>query len=168
MPQLRDGTEVEDPRLDRIKSEPDQRDRLFSVMEVVGGQQEPVSVMWDIPAGQPVLNQGKEGACVGFGCVNELRFNPVPVDDLDAKFAREKVYWPAQKIDPWAGGAYPGASPRYEGTSLRAGLKIVSKLGYVGEYRWAKNEAEMALAISAGPIIAATDWYERMSKPNKG
>ena len=165
MPELRDGTIVEDPRLDRIPSEPDERDQRFSVAPIVGGMQEPVTVMWDIPAGQPVLDQGREGACVGFGCTNELRFNPVPVDGLDATFAREKVYWPAQKIDPWAGGAYPGAYPNYEGTSLRAGLKIVTQLGYVGEYRWARNESEIALAISAGPVILATDWFQSMSKP---
>ncbi len=104
--------------------------------------------------------------CVGYGVTNELRFNPVPVLDLGTTFARESIYWAAQKIDPWPGGSYPGASPRYEGTSVRAGVKIAARLGYVGEYRWAFNESEMALAITLGPIIIGVDWYEGMYRPD--
>jgi len=163
--QLRDGSTVEDPRLDRIP-DPDQRDSLYSIMEVIGGQEKPVTINWGIPEGEPVLNQGQEGACVGFGCTNELRFNPVPVGGLTATFARETVYWPAQRDDQWPGGAYPGAEPRYEGTSVRAGVKQMVKLGYVGEYRWAKTEQEMALAMTVGPQILGLDWYRGMLKPN--
>ncbi len=163
--QLRDGSTVEDPRFDRIP-EPDERDRLFSVMDIVGGQEHPVSVDWEFPPGTPVLDQGREGACVGYGCANELRCNPVPVLGLDGTWAREQLYWPAQRDDPWPGGSYPGAQPQYEGTSVRAGVKRLAQLGYVGEYRWAKNEEEMALAISAGPIIIGVDWYRGMTRPD--
>jgi len=163
--QLRDGSQVEDPRLDLLR-EYDERDDLYGVMEVIGGQGEPVTVAWPFPEGAEVLNQGKEGACVGFGCCNELRCHPVPVLGLDATFARESIYWPAQRDDPWPGGAFPGAQPFYEGTSVRAGVKQLVRMGYVGEYRWAKSEAEMALAISVGPIIIGVDWYQGMYRPN--
>lgn len=165
MPELRDGTFAEDPRLDRLP-DPDPQDRDYPVMAVIGGQNKPVTVNWGIPEGEPVLDQGREGACVGFGCTNELRFNPVPVAGLDAKFAREKIYWFAQKIDQWAGGAYPGASPQYEGTSVRAGIKVLQTMGYVGEYRWAFSEDELALAMTLGPVIIGVDWYKGMFKPN--
>ncbi len=163
--ELRDGSTVEDPRFDRLP-DPDPRDNLFSIMQVVGGQPEPVSVDWAFPEGTPVLDQGREGACVGYGCTNELLCNPVPVIGLDGTFAREQVYWPAQRDDNWPGGSYPGAQPFYEGTSVRAGLKRLAQLGYVGEYRWAKTEAELALAISAGPVILGTDWYQGMVRPD--
>jgi hypothetical protein len=160
---LRDGSETLDARLDRLPEE-DARD--FPVLAVLDGQAAPVSAAWTIAEGAPVLNQGREGACVGFGVTNELRFNPVPVDGLDYTFAREQVYWAAQRIDPWAGGSYPGAQPRYEGTSVRAGIKIAQRLGYVGEYRAARNEPEMALAITLGPLVIGIDWYEGMYRPN--
>ncbi len=105
--------------------------------------------------------------CVGFGITNELRFNPVPVMGLDADFARQKIYWPAQRDDQWPGGSYEGASPFYEGTSVRAGLEVAQKLGYVGEYRAANNEYELALAMTLGPVVIGVDWYEGMFKPDK-
>ena len=161
---LRDGSETFDVRLDRLP-EPGAENK--PVMAVIGGQIEPVTVNWGIPEGEPVLNQGKEGACVGFGVTNELRFNPVPVLGLDDTFAREQIYWPAQRDDQWPGGSYAGASPFYEGTSVRAGLEVAQKLGYVGEYRQSNNEGEMALAMTLGPVIIGVDWYEGMFKPDK-
>lgn len=163
MPQLRDGSTVDDLRLDRL---PDPEDNDFLVGDVIAGQDTPVTTTWTIPDGSPVLDQEREGACVGAGCTNELRFNPVPVPGLDMKFAREQVYWPAQRDDQFPGGAYPGANPFSEGTSVRAGIKQLVRLGYVGEYRRARNEAEMALAITIGPIVIGVDWYEGMYQPN--
>ncbi len=160
---LKDGSLTYDVRLDRLP-DPDHND--FPVMAIIGGQNEPVSVDWGIPAGEPVLNQGKEGACVGFGVTNELRFNPVPVSGLDEKFAREQIYWPAQHTDKWPGGSYPGANPFYEGTSVRDGIKAAQELGFVGEYRASRTEAEMALAMTLGPIIIGVDWYEGMFNPD--
>lgn len=160
---LRDGTTTLDVRLDRL-AEPDPRD--LPICAVIGGQEDPVTVDWGIPEGEPVLNQGQEGACVGFGVTNELRFNPVPIAGLDETFARESIYWPAQRVDQWPGGSYPGGEPVYEGTSVRAGIKVAQKLGYVGEYRSSSTEAEMALAISIGPVIIGVDWYESMFKPD--
>jgi hypothetical protein len=161
---LRNEQQTFDVRLDRI-AEPGAQNK--PVMAVIGGQLEPVTINWGIPEGEPVLNQGKEGACVGFGVTNELRFNPVPIMGLDERFAREQIYWPAQHIDDWEGGSYSGANPFYEGTSVRAGLEAAQELGYVGEYRAANNEYEMALAMTLGPVIIGVDWYEGMFRPDK-
>lgn len=160
---LRNGEETFDVRLDRLK-EPGARNK--PVMAVIGGQLEPVTVTWGIPDGEQVLDQRAEGACVGFGVTNELRFNPVPILGLDETFAREKIYWPAQRIDDWDGGSYAGADPFYEGTSVRAGLEAAQELGYIGEYRQAHNEYQMALAMTLGPVIIGVDWYEGMFKPD--
>jgi hypothetical protein len=167
MPQLRDGTAIEDARLDRVVQF-DPRSRQFPIRALIGAEQ-PVTKLWDIPAGSPVLDQGREGACVGCGVTNELRFNPVPVPNLDVKFAREVIYWGAQRIDPWAGGSYPGGSPVYEGTSVLAGIKIATKLGYYTQYRWAFGEADLALAVShQGPAVLGLQWHQGMYKPNTG
>lgn len=164
MTRLRDGSDTTDPRLDRIVQF-DEASRQYPVRAAVTVE-EPVTTLWTLPAGEPVLNQGAEGACVGFGCTNELRFNPVPVPRLDATFAREQVYWPAQREDPWNGGAYPGANPFYEGTSVLAGIKQLVRLGYVREYRWAFGERDLALGLSLGPAVIGVPWYAGMFKPD--
>ena len=67
MTRLRDGSTSLDPRVDRI-AEFDEASRNFGVRTIIPtAATEPVTKMWDIPAGEPVLNQGAEGACVGFG-----------------------------------------------------------------------------------------------------
>jgi hypothetical protein len=170
MPQhtLKDGSSTADRRLDRIASPFDRRSLDFPVGAALNTeQQEPVSHTWAIPDGTPVLDQGSEGACVGFGVTNELLFYPVAVRGLDAVFAREKIYWVAQREDPWPGGSYDGASPRYEGTSVLYGVKAAADLGYYTEYRWATKEKELALGVGyLGPAIIGVDWYEGMFQPD--
>ena len=102
--------------------------------------------------------------CVGFSMAHELVARPVCIPGLDAAFAKQQVYWEAQKIDPWAGGSYPGADPQYEGTSVLAGIKILRKLGYIDEYRWAFGLEDLALAVGyCGPAILGIPWYSGMS-----
>lgn len=165
---LRDGSETQDRRLDRIPAF-DQRMLAFPIQDALNSDQSKViTKKWETPGGTPVLDQGAEGACVGFGVTNELSYYPVAIPNLDATFARESIYWVAQEADPWPGGSYPGASPRYEGTSVLYGVKAAADLGYYQEYRWARSERELALGVGyLGPSIIGVDWYEGMFKPAK-
>jgi hypothetical protein len=171
MPQytLKDGSSTTDRRLDRI---PAFHPRMlsFPVIEALNAEQQTlVSHQWDAPDGTPVLDQGAEGACTGFGVTNELLWYPVAVPGLDATFAREKIYWVAQRDDPWPGGAYPQASPRYEGTAVLYAVQAAVDLGYYVEYRWATRERELALGVGhLGPAIIGVDWYEGMYEPDSG
>lgn len=106
--------------------------------------------------------------CVGFGVTNELRYTPQPNVRLDGRFAVEQIYWPAQQIDPWDGGAYPGARPVYEGTSVLAGVKTAAALGWYKEYRWAFSELDLALAVSfVGPAVIGVPWHDGMFDPDE-
>lgn len=167
MPVLRNGSTVTDRRLDRLEHF-DDASREFPVTALLtADQRQPVTQTWTIDSTWPVLDQGDEGACTGFGTTNDLRFNPVPIAGLDYKFAHDVIYWGAQKIDPWAGGSYPGAKPVYEGSSVLAAVKTAAKLGYYGQYRWAFGENDLALAISyQGPAILGLRWTSGMFKPN--
>jgi len=166
MPTLRDGTTNTDVRLDRL-AEFDEASRQYPVTALIGTAEVPTTKLWSIPDGSPVLDQGQEGACVGFGVTNELRFNPVPIPNLDATFAKQTIYWGAQRTDQWPGGSYPGATPQYEGTSVLAGIKTAAKLGFYGEYRWAFGENDLALAVSKiGPGVIGINWYTGMFKPD--
>lgn len=168
MVQLRDGSTVDDVRLDRLVHF-DEASRQYPVTAVLSAdQRRPVSKLWTIPTGEPVLDQGSEGACTGFGVTNELRFNPIAVPKLDAKFAHDTIYWGAQRTDPWPGGSYPGATPVYEGSSVLAAVKTAAKLGFYGQYRWAFGENDLALAVSyQGPAILGLKWTAGMFRPDR-
>jgi hypothetical protein len=159
---LRDGSRVLDARLARI-IDFDERSRSYPIRKLLKGRK-PRSRTWRCAQ---VLDQGQEGACVGFACTHELIAYPCEVPNLGAKFAREKVYWEAQKEDEWPGGSYPGASPRYEGTSVLAGVKQLKKLGYIDEYRWAFSLSDLILALGwSGPVILGLEWRESMFDPH--
>jgi hypothetical protein len=157
--EMRDGTIATDPRLDRLVQQ-DPRNRAFpAVPRLVESDAPFESKTWRL---DEFLDQGEEGACVGFGCTHELIADPVEVRGLDAEFARV-VYWEAQKIDPWAGGSYAGASPYYEGTSTLAGVQILERMGYVTEYRWAFTVDDMRRVLAHyGPVILGVNWYSGM------
>lgn len=105
------------------------------------------------------LDQGPDGACVGFGTSGELAAEPESVTNIDYTFAM-KVYNDAKLIDEWPG-------ENYEGTSVLAGAKVAKNRGYYSSYLWADNELDMARTISNyGPVIIGIDWYEGMMDPD--
>jgi hypothetical protein len=162
MPKLRDGSKVRDARLTRI-AQFDEKSRKFPIRKLLKGK-EPRSRLWGCDL---VLDQGEEGACVGAACTHELIAKPKPVRGLNMRFAREQVYWEAQKLDEWDGGSYPGAKPQYEGTSVLCGVKVLQKLGYIEEYRWSFSLDDLALAVGhVGPAILGLVWYDGMFEPH--
>ena len=118
----------------------------------------------------PILDQGREGACVGFALTAEALATPVRVDlaRVAAEIPRgpvpfaHSVYRSAQRIDEWEGEAY-------EGTSVLAGVKVMRKLGLVREYRWAFGVNDVVLAlITTGPVVLGTYWYDGMYEAPDG
>ena len=156
--QLRDGSTTNDKRLTRIKLF-DEKSKEYPVRALVDDKSLR-SYTWS--CGQ-FLDQGSDGACVGFSFAHELIARPVVVENIDNKFAKENIYWEAQKIDPWPGGSYPGADPTYEGTAVLAGVKVCKNLGYILEYRWAFSIEDLALAVGhVGPAVLGIPWYDGM------
>jgi hypothetical protein len=170
---LRDGTTPLDPRLDRLE-EFDHRSLYypvrtqFPIIVKSGGvtsYPSPKSKTWWAPIH---LDQGPDGACVGFACCHDLSARPHMIFK-GRRFAREELYWAAQKIDKFPGGAYPGAEPRAEGSSILAGAKVLKSLGYISAYRWAFDIEDLVGAISwVGPAIVGIPWYSGMFEPKKG
>lgn len=115
-----------------------------------------VTKHWDDYA---YLDQGSDGACVGFGTSGELAAEPDSVPNVDNAFALG-VYNDAKEIDEW-----PGVD--YEGTSVLAGAKVAKNRGYYSGYLWATTEEDMARTVSNyGPVIIGVDWYENMMDPD--
>jgi hypothetical protein len=112
-----------------------------------------------------VLDQGSEGACVGFGWVNELLSEPFPpAKQPEASLGNAvaySYYKQAQKIDEW-----PGES--YEGTSVLAGAKIVQREGFISQYRWCFGIDDVRDAvISEGPVVIGVPWYSGMYRTDR-
>lgn len=117
----------------------------------------------------PILDQGREGACVGFAWAAEAFAKPIPVD-----LARMKAHTPsthnayasflygqARYIDEWPG-------ENYEGTSVLAGAKASANMGTVREYRWAFSMDDLIDSVIAkGPVVIGLNWYSGMyNAPN--
>ena len=137
------------PKLDRL-IEFDERSREFPIRTLLTATTRR-SYTWRVGVS---LDQGNEGACVGFGWAHELSARPSvhPMTNASAF----TIYYAAQKVDAW-----PGED--YEGTSVLAGAKVVQSMGFLAEYRWAFNENDLALAVGyKGPAVLGTYWYEGM------
>lgn len=153
---LRDGSTVEDRRLDRLVQF-DDRSRAFPIRELIGTPR-PRSYTWGVPGGlSQVLDQGSEGACVGFAWAGERAARPVakPTTDADAL----AVYRHAQTLDEW-----PGED--YSGTSVLAGAKAAQARGWLRSYRWAFGLDDVLATLGTyGPVVLGIPWFDSMYDP---
>lgn len=106
----------------------------------------------------PVLDQGREGACVGFAWTGWR--NCTPVRQRTGNYYLDDyalwVYREAQKVDEW-----PGES--YSGTSSQAGAKIMVAQKALETYGWAFNYDEIVGWLkTSGPMVITMPWYESM------
>lgn len=159
---LKTGEPTNDPRLGRLQQF-DERSRNFALVEEIG-REKPRSYTWRIQAPY-LIDQGQEGACVGFAVANELQARPAEVDlgtKLQADtFAKKDLYWEAQKIDPWDGGDYPSAVPKYAGTSVLAGIKVAQRRGFFESYRWTFTLEDLVNGLGRhGPAVLGLDWFD--------
>ena len=131
----------------------DARSRQYPIRAMVAPT--PRSYTWRVG---PSLDQGSEGACVGFAWAHELAARPMVIDRVSIDVARERLYNEARRLDSW-----PGED--YEGTSVIAGAKAAKALGAITEYRWAFGLEELRLAVGhAGPAVLGINWYDDMEE----
>lgn len=125
-----------------------------AIMLPVEGFRDPTP-WWDY------YNQGDEGRCVEFATLRMLSQLYRTKFDL----TRKALYFDAQREDEWPGGEYPGGSPSYSGTSVRAALEVVRRAGAIAkprrgavpetpsakwavkEYRWATSWDDVRAAL---------------------
>jgi hypothetical protein len=134
----------------------DEASRNYPVRHLLGPRRLPRTWVW---ACDRVLDQGSEGACVGYSWSHELIADPVPVADID-NYTALAVYHRAQQLDEWPG-------ENYDGTSVLAGAKAIVEAGWLLEYRWAFGLADVLETLSyLGPVILGINWYDGMMDPN--
>lgn len=133
---------------------PDERDRQFMLArpaEAAG-----VEKRYWITTGA-AYDQGRTSQCVSYAWQRFLTTNPIKNKPLP--FA--EFYAECQRNDEW-----PGED--YDGTSVRAGAKIMRARGLVGEYRWCWDvETALAHLLAVGPLVLGTEWTTSMFSPDK-
>jgi hypothetical protein len=106
-------------------------------------------------------DQDGEPKCVAFAWDHWLEDGPMthvraPAPIVDPHF----LYAEAQKIDEWPGEGY-------DGTSVRAGAKVLQRLGYIHRYEWAFDvETVVRALLEVGPVVVGTNWYDSMFEPS--
>lgn len=132
----------------------DERSRAFPIRALLPSVG-PRSYTWALAGVDEPLDQGQEGACVGFAWSHEAAAKPVIERGITNQFAYD-AYRAAQQIDQWPGDDY-------DGTSVLAGAKIMLARGYIREYRWCFNLDDVLTTVSRrGPVVLGINWYEGM------
>jgi hypothetical protein len=142
------------PKLDRIPHF-DARSLDFPVRTLLPRRVERRQRLWALPAGYP-LDQGDDGACVGFGYTGELAADPVVVPDTGQAFAQQ-LYELARAEDRKMGNTWA------EGASMLAGAKALKNTGKITSYRWAFGIDDVIDTLcTIGPVVLGINWYTSM------
>lgn len=97
------------------------------------------------------------GHCVGFGSKHLLLCRPIT--NVALALTGSDVYHRAQELDEWAGEAY-------QGTSARAGMKVLQEKGFISNYVWTNREDVVKTWIrTIGPVGVSFNWREQMFWP---
>jgi hypothetical protein len=138
---------------------PDERDQRFQLRRLLPQEPSPLAYRywWDNGIW---LDQGLTSQCVAYSWTHRLADAP-SLKDPGRLLAPDQLYWRAQVADEW-----PGED--YDGTSIRAGAKVLQSMGYIGSYYWSYDLATTVETIlRLGPVVIGTYWYEGMDTPDR-
>lgn len=139
-----------------------------------------------LPGFHSTWDQGREGACVGFGTsmmlsiINEAQARAGATKPYTHRYDPRWLWNEAKKIDPWA-DTNPGDD---NGTSVMAACDVLRNQGHVRVIRgvdkpvdisegivanrWASTIDEVRTAISMGiPCSIGVNWYSNFDNPAK-
>jgi hypothetical protein len=106
-------------------------------------------------------NQGSEPECVAYAWTHWLEDGPLTQPGPAPLRDPGLLYDEAQREDEWPGEGY-------DGTSVRAGAKVLQRLGYVLSYHWAWDlQTALDGLFEAGPVVMGTNWYRSMFEPDE-
>lgn len=105
-------------------------------------------------------DQGQTSECVAYAWTHWLEDGPVTHSGPAPMVLPNDIYNQARRVDEWDGEGY-------DGTSVRAGVKVLQTLGLVDSYWWATTAEEIAhTVLTSGPVVVGTEWSESMFSPN--
>jgi hypothetical protein len=150
---------IENLGLGRLPSA-DERDKNFLMKTILPKRVSITSKYWDDRGWWG--DQGSLPQCVGYSLAHWLENSPMTHKSTPPVVKPSFIYGEAQKVDEW-----PGED--YDGTSVRAGAKVLQGMGFIESYLWAFDLATMIDAVlTKGPVVVGTNWYESMFYPTNG
>jgi hypothetical protein len=106
----------------------------------------------------PVLDQGQSPECVAYAWKQWLDSSPITAKPAQPP-TPEWIYHAAQAVDEWAGTPH-------DGTSVRAGAKVIEGLKRLGAYHWSTSADDARLyLLTMGTLVIGINWYEAMFDP---
>lgn len=100
------------------------------------------------------LDQGREGACTGFGSEHALALSPYSKETSNEQ--AQRVYHRARFLDEWEG-------ENYEGSSVNGAMLAEREFGRVKSWLWARSTQDIAHALSYhGAGVMGSWWYDGM------
>lgn len=112
---------------------------------------------------QPWLDQGTEGACVGFAITNLLNANPKP--GVRGNKEAFDFYHRITVADRYEGDWRTGQS----GTSIRDGAKQAKSEGLFSGYAFTADvDVMLKWLMLKGPLYVGVPWYRSMDKISQG
>jgi len=149
-----------DSRLNRTRTldvslAQDPRNELYRMQTVLPSKAELKSKRWPCKFR---LDQGAEGACVGFAGAHKYGASPDP--QFVSTSTALRFYHGAQLHDEWTG-------EQYEGTSVTGLMRWLKSQGACQEYRWIRTAEELVATIALhGPVIVGCEWREGCFTPD--
>lgn len=143
---------------------PDDRDNKYLIKSILPKQTPGVKYKYWWPSGW-WGDQGHTSQCVAYSWTHWLSAGPITQKKSRqgnvAPFNPEYLYNESQKNDIWPG-------ENYDGTSVRAGAKVLKREGFINNYLWAWDLQTMINSLlTLGPVVVGTWWYSDMFYPNK-
>ena len=114
-------------------------------------------------------DQGNTPQCVAYSWAHWLAAGPLTQpasrkfhqNDTGEPFVPANLYKWAQEVDEW-----PGTD--YDGTSVRAGAKVLKNYNFISAYHWAQNIDDVVNALLyLGPVVVGTNWLYDVFFPNE-
>lgn len=109
-------------------------------------------------------DQGDTPQCVAYAWCHWLEDGPIEQIGLPPCIEPSVLYEEAQKVD-----SIPGED--YEGTTVRAGAKVLQARGFIQEYRWLDTRKKgqglkdlVRTILEEGPVVMGTNWYASMDE----
>ncbi len=152
-------TKEQKQRLLGHHSKPDLRDHKFALMRPrISG------ITSRMHFARKPWNQGYTSRCVEYSSLKYLEAGPVRniknVPFIPGGGGTLDFYEQCKLVDEW-----PGTD--YDGTSVRAAMKVLQEHGYIGDYLWAWDIATVtAYLLTTGPMVFGTMWTESMFDPD--
>ncbi len=105
-------------------------------------------------------DQGSTSQCVAYAWTAWLEDGPVLQPGKPSPTFMAELYAECQRSDEWEG-------QDYDGTSVRAGAKVLQSRGLIESYLWGTDlDTVVDTVLTLGPVVMGTNWTEAMFTPD--